>query len=81
MSPSRPQLVVIFSKEGKPLKARCSSCGTNVRRRIVATDGNETEVFCPSCQSSLLVVTNIAELKRILAGGAAIISPAPKRRH
>jgi DNA-directed RNA polymerase subunit RPC12/RpoP len=79
MSPKRPGLVVFYSGEGKPLKARCSACGANVRRRKVTTEGNDTEVFCPSCQSSLLVVNDISELKRILARGAAIISRAPKR--
>jgi DNA-directed RNA polymerase subunit RPC12/RpoP len=63
---------------GKPLKARCSDCGTDVRKRTVAIDGNETEVFCPNCQSSLLSVANNSELRRILARAATLISPRRK---
>jgi Zn finger protein HypA/HybF involved in hydrogenase expression len=75
------QLVVFFSKEGKPLKARCSACGTGARRRVVATNGNEIEVFCPTCQSSLLLVANASELKRILGRAAALVkTPSRKRR-
>jgi DNA-directed RNA polymerase subunit RPC12/RpoP len=79
MSPNIPQLVIFFSKEGKPLRARCSACGTNVRRRTVDTDGNETEVFCPHCQTSLLLVANNSELRRILGRAALLVRSTPER--
>jgi len=80
MSSRRAQLAVFFSKEGKPLKARCSACGTGVRKRTDATDGNEIEVFCPDCQSSLLLVSDNSELRRILSRAASLVKATPKRR-
>ena len=80
MSPKRAQLVFYYSKKGKPLGARCSACGRKTRAKIVATNGNEIEVYCPTCQSSLLLVANNSELKRILTRAAALIKPRPKKR-
>ncbi len=82
MNSKRPQLVVFFSKKGKALKACCSACGTRVRRR--GTKEYEEaliEVFCPDCDSRLLVVPNLTELERCVARGAELIQPVKRRRN
>lgn len=80
MSQGGPNLVIFFSREGRPLRAPCLACGSDVRRRRASPDEGQTEVFCPRCEESLLVGAGPAELRRTLARAAALIRPAEKPR-
>jgi DNA-directed RNA polymerase subunit RPC12/RpoP len=75
-----PQLVLFYAQNGKPLKARCSVCGTDTRRRrVVEEEENLIEIFCPTCDSRLLIVADMNELQRHLARGAQLIAPVKRR--
>jgi len=73
--------VIFYARDGKPFKARCSECGANARRRRVVEDSNSMiEVFCPNCDSRLLIVNDMDELRRHIAKGARLILPIRPRR-
>ncbi len=75
MAPNRPQLLIFFAKSGKALRAQCSVCRVRAKRRNTKdNDGKKLiEIYCPECQSTLFVASNVAEIRRSLARAAALV--------
>ena len=65
------RLVLFYTKQGKFISGRCSE-HPNTKARV-RPSGGEIEVYCPSCQSTLMLVANNAELRRIWNRAANVI--------
>jgi hypothetical protein len=72
------RLVLFYTKQGKFVSGRCSAHLDEKAR--VRPRGNELEVYCPHCQSGLMLVANKTELDRLWNRAKNVMSPSPKRR-
>jgi DNA-directed RNA polymerase subunit RPC12/RpoP len=78
--PKQTQLVLFYSKDGKPLAGRCSTCGKKVRVRYAAPNSSEIEVHCPNCQASLMLVGNFSEMERSFRRAATLMKPKARKK-
>lgn len=59
------QLVLFYTKQGKFISGRCSDHLNTKAKVRPSGNGNEMEVYCPTCQSTLMLIADEAEVKRM----------------
>ena len=65
--------MLFYTKQGKFISGRCSA-HLNTKAQV-RPSGNEIEVYCPTCQSTLMLVANKAELKQMWDRAANVMRP------